>query len=108
MSKRIQLRACPNYWVTGDIRSYTIEYRINPKELNWFRRIFNSWSTIGHAVGDNMFSLTIDNRKQFEYYKSKFKTEEDIIDFENTEQIKANLKHEELESERKLKDIILY
>ena len=108
MSKKIQLRACPNFWATGNIRCYTVEYRIDPKELNWFRRIFNFWFTIKHAVYDDTFNLTIKDPNEFGYYKSKFKTEKDIIDFENTEQIKANLKRKELKAERKLKDIILY
>lgn len=103
-NKKIQLRAYPIYWLDGDedVKEYALEYRIVPKELNWFKRIFfNHWHSIHCAIWDSMYELTIDDPSQLMDYKLMFKTEMDIETFENDQQRKANRKHEELIAERK-------
>lgn len=108
-NKKIQLRAYPRFWPDGDIQEYVLEYRIVPKELNWFKRkFFNHWHSIRCAIWDGIFELTIKEPDQLKDYKLKFKTEGDIEAFENDQQRKANRKHAELESERKRKARIFY
>lgn len=108
-NKKIQLRAYPKFGIDGDVNEYVLEYRIVPKELNWFKRkFFNHWHSIHRAVWDSVYELKIKNPSQLNDYKLKFKTEEDIEAFENDQQRKANRKHEELEAERKRKGRIFY
>ena len=108
-NKKIQLRAYPKFWINGDVKEYVLEYRIVPKELNWFKRkFFNHWHSISCAVWDNVCKLTIKNPSQLNDYKLKFKTELDIEAFENDQQRKASRKHEKLEAERKRKGRIFY
>lgn len=108
-NKKIQLRAYPKFWMNGDVRGYVLEYRIVPKELNWFKRkFFNHWHSIHCAVWDSVYELKIKNPSQLNDYKLKFKTEGDIKAFENDQQRKAIRKHKELEAERKRKGRIFY
>ena len=108
-NKKIQLRAYPKFWIDGDVEGYVLEYRIVPKELNWFKRkFFNHWHSIRYAVWDSVYELKIKNPSQLNEYKLKFKTEGDIEAFEKDQQRKANRKHEELEAERKHKGRIFY
>ena len=110
-NKKIQLRAYPKFWMNGDVKEYVLEYRIVPKELNWFKRkFFNHWHIIHCAAcySGNIHELTINNQSKLYEYKHKFKTEWDIEAFENDQQIKANRKLAELESERKRKARIFY
>lgn len=108
-NKKIQLRAYPKFWVDCDVKEYVLEYRIVPKELNWFRRkFFNPWHSIHCAIWDGIFELTIKDPSQLNDYKLKFKTELDIEAFEKDQQRKANSKRKELEVERKRKGRIFY
>lgn len=110
-NKKIQLRAYLKFWYDGGFKEYVIEYRIVPKELNWFRRkFFNPWHIIRcHcAICDSIYELTINDPGQLNYYKLKFKTERDIEAFENDQQRKANRKYEKLKAERKRKGRIFY
>ena len=92
-NKKIQLRAYPKFWIDGDVEEYVLEYRIVPKEFNWFKRkFFNHWHSIRCADWDSVYELTIKNQSQLNDYKLKFKTEWDIEAFENDQQRKANRK----------------
>lgn len=108
-NKKIQLRAYPKSWVSGDVKEYVLEYRIVPKELNWFKRIFfNHWHSIHCAIWDGVYKLTIKGPGQLNDYKLEFKTEGDIKAFEKDQQRKAERKRKELEAERKRKGRIFY
>lgn len=44
-NKRVQLRLYPA-GKTGRKRIWKLQYRINPSDLKWYQKIFNTWSTL--------------------------------------------------------------
>ena len=96
-SNKVIVRAVPQYDYGGMFENYLIQYKIDPQELNWFLRIFvNKWKGIPVCIYDELYALTIDKEDKFPYYKQKFKTIQDILDFTYVEVDKYEEKRKEI------------
>lgn len=82
-NKRVQLRLYP-IGKSGGKRIWKLQYRINPSELKWYQKIFNTWTTLNrydqHA---NVWVRVIvwdDHDPEYELnkFKKQYATESDI------------------------------
>jgi len=82
---KVQLRVNPQ-WYSG---KYPLQYRLEPKNLGWIRRMFNFWHTIKSITTsdvaiyrENGLMDMLHTAGELSKYKEKFKTMGDIKKYE--------------------------
>ena len=82
-NKRVQLRLYPE-GKSGRKRIWKLQYRINPSDLKWYQKIFNTWTTLYRydwtagvwiriIVWDDL-----DPKHELNKFKEQYATESDI------------------------------
>lgn len=81
--KKVQLRLYPAGEV-GKKRIWKLQYRINPSDLKWYQKIFNTWSTLykyDWSVGVWVRVIVWDYQDpihELNKFKEQYATESDI------------------------------
>ena len=88
---QLRLKKYGGVYDPSDWDWWELQYRIDPSELNWFRRLFNFWRPIKefHKVTSNKgvmrSKLIVDTQHQtwkvqmeLNEFKTQFKTEQDL------------------------------
>lgn len=81
--KKVQLRLYPA-GKTGRKRIWKLQYRINPSDLKWYQKIFNTWTTLyRYDWSTNVWVRVIvfddqDPKHELNKYKEQYALESDI------------------------------
>lgn len=117
-NRKIQIRLAPY-----NSQFKVVEYRIEPSELNWFQRLFNTWRKVKYYyepiiikpsnfdtyLDEHWGVLMVDISKDTDLYvlnsidevKEMFKIKQDIDNFHKEQELKYEKAYKEIEEKTK-------